>query len=78
MLRWITWLLENIQEFEKYNRSCIIRLVAMVIVARAIPGERVYGEMLLLVVIHLQEKQLKEIETLISSVLGVTLQVSSL
>ena len=50
--------MENIPEFEKRD-NCINIFVAMVTVPRAIPGERecVYGEMLLLIVIHLQENQ---------------------
>ena len=75
VLRWLDWLLENIPEFEKCDNFKDI-FVAMVTVTRAIPGERVYGEMLLLIVIHLQEKQLKEIENLVSSVLRMKLPVN--
>ena len=75
VLRWLDWLLENIPEFEKCDNFKNI-FVAMVTVTRAIPGERVYGEMLLLIVIHLQEKQLKEIENLVSSVLRMKLPVN--
>lgn len=73
VLRWLDWLLENIPEFEKCDNFIF---VAMITVPRAIPGERVYGEMLLLIVIHLQEKQLKEIENLVSSVLRMKLPVN--
>ena len=45
---------------------------------RACPGERCYGEMLLLVALHLQERQLNQIEELITSVLKMKTHVSEI
>ena len=44
----------------------------------ACPGERCYGEMLLLVALHLQDRQLNQIEELITSVLKMKTHVGEI
>jgi integrator complex subunit 2 len=58
VVRWLNWILSNLPQFESVLSPV---------------GGSGYGEMLLLIIIHLQEKQTKQIEKLVSSVLEMKL-----
>jgi hypothetical protein len=60
VVRWLNWILSNLPQFESVLSPV---------------GGSGYGEMLLLIIIHLQEKQTKQIEKLVSSVLEMKLTV---